>query len=261
MDKRFLRVFSISLVAIALVSMITAVFQQLDAFLEHRATFFEIVKAIILVSIGIFPYILISALSIAVFDTFRRVERANFTKVFYRYIVIALVIVPLLWSFDNYLQPMTLAKSVQTQWNMINKVGGGYTEAPLSQFINITASTSSKGVIKHCIDSLTVELSRIVQSKESDDYSAQRQEHDISSKISAYRYENVKRNVNSLMLIFAVLIFACLGYASRNHSIKKMLGYLAIIIVCIYAMTYTVNAVKKYSEYTSRMHNEIKDKR
>lgn len=69
--------------------------------------------------------------------------------------------------------------------------------------------------------------------------------------LTSYRIENYMRYVDSISLLLSFLIFSLVGYYSRNSSINKILGILAIIIV-IGAMLFSIGS------YTSSKMNEVR---
>lgn len=91
-------------------------------------------------------------------------------------------------------------------------------------------------------------------------YYAALQLADSHAELAQYKIENYKRYIDSVSLLLSFVIFALAGYCSRNKSMNKIFGILAIIIVAAalllsitrYTESVMLNIKRDAREYGSR---------
>lgn len=98
---------------------------------------------------------------------------------------------------------------------------------PYSEFLNSTPSTSTRRVLCERIDSLQQQLQ----------FDGENALYRTQKELADYRIERLKRNLNAICLVLSSLLFACLGYVSRQATLAKIFGIAAIVIVCVYMIS------------------------
>jgi len=82
--------------------------------------------------------------------------------------------------------------------------------------------------------------------------------HENWREVIAYRAESTARTVNALAFLLAFLIFAPVGYALRNKTLRLILGIIAVIILTGSILQLLSNQTKQYAEESFNTAREYK---
>lgn len=230
-----------------LVVLASAAFGKLDDFFEYVAPFSSAAKFCLLATLAMLPIIVISSLSVALFVVFRGVEN-QFGKALVRSLVVILPFAAAVWVYDTHVQWRIMTHSVQTMWNI--QVGTPEREVDAATFVNFNASTSNTSMIHHRIDSLQNAYAEDVKLGYGDNSEA-------FYTLAKYRYETIKRNINSIYLIVSSLLFASLGYWTRRTSVGRVVVIIAVVVVCVYVASWVADVAKHYTSQPDTVIKEI----
>lgn len=236
-NKRFLKYFLITLLAVQLVVALYVIFRYLDDFVYSRTTFTDICKLCFSVMASLLTESVCIAAAFASFFAFRHLPGMG-TAAFLRTLAIGVAcFIPLsigIYMYDLHVQPRTKAQSTGILWKM--KSGTEHSDG----FLNSTPALSTAKTLSQTIASLEAQAESLRGPDDEYEYL------DVAYELDRYRTERSLRRVMAITLLFCFLLFASVGYLSRNQTMKKILGVLAVIIVAVSLVMQVRGIVKQH---------------
>lgn len=249
-NKKFWKYFFITLLVVEVVMAISVPFEYFDEFLYRDTIFWDACRLCLLTISGMLTESIVIAVAYASFFAFRNLPSITKTKAFLKTLAIGFVcFIPLsiaVYAYDLYVQPHIKVRSVEIVWKMRSQ---SQSESSC-EFKNSTPALSTAKTLSQEIKSLRTQIADIPETD--DNY------YNIAFELDKYRIERCLRMVMALNLLISYLLFASTGYFSRNQTVKKILGVLAVIIVAVALLSSVKGKVKQYMKNTETEFKSIR---
>ncbi|MDL2319588.1 hypothetical protein LJC45_00440 [Alistipes sp. OttesenSCG-928-B03] len=235
-NKRFFKYFCATFAVVLLVVALMVPLRYIDDVVYSGASFGDACRLGWLAMGVMLTESVCIAIAVASFFAFRHLPATTNTRAFVRTLVVGFVcLTPLaagIWLYDQHIQPCVKAQTAGAIYEMRAGAECGH------DFLNESPSLSTVKALAEA----TLELeSRLAAAQETDECY-----YEIVYELRLCRVERVLRAIGAVACLAGYLLFAVVGYLSRNRTMKKILGILAVIIVAVMLVSSVSGMVGRY---------------